>query len=230
MVMSIFSKRFALLALALLLAACAGTPEPAPAPEPVAEPVVVETETPQADSAAETAAEAAPAPEPEPVDFNQQFYEEAIAALKGGDTPLALELLLQVSADAPDKPFVFTNLGLAYFKLQKLDLAEQSFQRAVELNAKDAVAHNHLGILQRHKGQFEDARSRYQRAIEINGDYARAYLNLGILFDIYLQDLEQALQHYRKYQSLITKEDSQVAGWIVDIERRLKSGGAQSQG
>ncbi len=226
MFMSIFNKRLAPLLLTLLLAACAGTPEPVPAPavEPVAEPVT-EPEIP-----AGTEPEAEAVPEAEPVDYNQQFYEEAVAALKGGDTALALELLRQVSSDAPDKPFVFTNLGLAYFKLQKLDMAEQAFQQAVEINDDDAVAHNHLGILQRHKGEFQDARNRYQRAIEINANYARAHLNLGILFDIYLQDLDQALQHYRKYQSLVSEEDTQVAGWIVDIERRLKSGGAASQG
>ena len=228
MFMSIFDKRLAPLLLTLLLAACAGTPEPVPAPavEPVAEPVT----EPEIPAGTEPEAEAGAVPEAEPVDYNQQFYEEAVAALKGGDTALALELLRQVSSDAPDKPFVFTNLGLAYFKLQKLDLAEQAFQQAVEINDDDAVAHNHLGILQRHKGEFQDARNRYQRAIEINANYARAHLNLGILFDIYLQDLDQALQHYRKYQSLVSEEDTQVAGWIVDIERRLKSGGAASQG
>ena len=228
MFMSIFNKRLAPLLLTLLLAACAGTPEPVPAPavEPVAEPVT----EPEIPAGTEPEAEAGAVPEAEPVDYNQQFYEEAVAALKGGDTALALELLRQVSSDAPDKPFVFTNLGLAYFKLQKLDMAEQAFQQAVEINDDDAVAHNHLGILQRHKGEFQDARNRYQRAIEINANYARAHLNLGILFDIYLQDLDQALQHYRKYQSLVSEEDTQVAGWIVDIERRLKSGGAASQG
>ena len=46
-------------------------------------------------------------------------------------------------------------------------------------------------------------------------------MNLGILFDLYLQDLEQALAHYRRYQELMSEENEQVAGWIVDIERRL---------
>ena len=225
--MSIFNNKNWLLLIVLLGVTACGTKTPA-VPAPVApKPVAEQPEAaPEAAPATETAAE--PEPEPEPVDFNQQFYEEAVTALKGGDTAAALELLLQVSRDAPEKPFIFTNLGLAYFKLQKLDLAEQAFTQALERNADDAVAHNHLGILQRQKGQFEDARNRYQRAIEIKDDYARAYLNLGILFDIYLQDLEKALQHYRKYQSLINEEDSQVAGWIVDIERRLKSGNAQS--
>ena len=228
MSMSKFSKRILILLFVLAVGACASKPEPVPAPEPEPVPEAkiesIEPETTAPEAEAEAPVVVAP------IDYNQQFYEEAIAALKNGQTENAIDLLVQVSSDAPDKPFVFTNLGLAYYRLQKLDLAEQAFQQALEQNDDDAVAHNHLGILQRHKGQFEQARTRYERAIDINGEYARAYLNLGILFDIYLQDLEKALQHYRKYQSLISKEDSQVAGWIVDIERRIKSGGTQSQG
>jgi tetratricopeptide (TPR) repeat protein len=160
---------------------------------------------------------------PEAVDFYQQFYTEAVTSLKNGDTEQALELLIQVSTDAPDKPYVFTNLGLAYFKLEKLELAEEAFQEAIIRSNKDAVAYNHLGILQRYKGQFEEARNQYQRALRIDSGYALAHLNLGILFDLYLQDLKLALQHYQQYQALTDKEDSQVAGWIVDIQRRLKS-------
>ena len=217
MFMSKFNKLALMAFAALIVSACGTTPEPAPAPAPAPEPVV-------------EAQPEAPPPEPEPIDFNQQFYEDAVAALKQGKHDQALELLLQVSRDAPDKPFIFTNLGLTYFKLQKLDLAEEAFLQAIERNSRDAVAHNHLGILQRHKGEFKNALERYQRAIEIDSDYARAHLNLGILFDIYLQDLERALKQYQKYQALISEEDSQVAGWIVDIERRLKSNTPKSQG
>jgi len=214
MLMSKFSKRLGLSLMLAILSACSSLPEP--------EPVVVE-------------AEVAPVPvepvaEPEPVDLNQQAYTEAITALKGGKADLALELLLQVSREAPDKPHVFTNLGLVYFKLQKSDLAEKAFQQAIEMNSKDAVAYNHLGILQRQKGQFEEALKQYQRAIQIDRNYARAHLNLGILFDIYLQDLGKALQQYEKYQALTSEEDSQVTGWIVDIQRQIKSSAAKSQG
>ncbi len=216
--MSIFNNKTILLsALLLLLTACSSTPEPVP------EPVV---ETPPA---IEESVEAEVI-EPEPVDFNQQFYEEAVVSLKKGETELALELLVQVSNDAPEKPWVFTNLGLAYFKLKQLDLAEQAFKQAIARNSKDAVANNHLGVLLRQKGQFKDALSRYQRAIQIDSDYAPAYLNLGILLDIYLQDLKLALKQYQTYQSLTGAEDKLVAGWIVDIERRLKSTTSKSQG
>jgi tetratricopeptide (TPR) repeat protein len=224
--MSIFNSRTILALTMLLLAACQSAPETSPAPEPTVEPAPV-TGAAGVDPKTESLATE---PAPEPIDFYQQFYTEAIASLKNGNTDRALELLVQVSTDAPDKPYIFTNLGLAYFKLQKLDLAEQAFQEAINRNNKDSVAYTHLGILQRYKGQFEEARNQYQRAIRIDSDYALAHLNLGILFDLYLQDLKLALQHYQKYQALIIEEDSQVAGWITDIQRRLKTATATAQG
>ncbi len=230
--MSIFNNRKACLLLVALLAACQGGPDQQPAPEPTVE--AAPESAPETavevlpDTAAEDAATQEPLPEAE--DFNQKFYQEAVASLKSGKTELALELLKQVSVDAPDKLYVFTNLGLAYFKLQKLELAEQAFQTAVKRNVDDAVAHNHLGILHRQKGEFVAARERYQRAIKIDSKYALAHLNLGILFDIYFQDLKLALRHYQKYQALTGTENSQVSGWITDIERRLKSSATSTQG
>ena len=215
MLMSKFSKSTLAIVLITLLAACQGGPERAPEPAPAIE---------AAPAGEEAAAEAQP--EPEPVDFNQQFYEEAVTSLKNGESGIALELLFKVSSDAPDKPYVFTNLGLTYLKLQKPELAEQAFQEAIKRDDDDAVAHNHLGIMLRQKGEFEAARSHYQQALKIDSGYALAHLNIGILYDIYFQDLKLALRHYQRYQALIGEENSQVAGWIVDIERRLKSGAA----
>ncbi len=211
MPMSKFS-RLAAIGVTLILAACASAPEPAPAPAPA--PVT------EAQAAAQAAAAAAEA--------EQKRYAKAIETLKAGKAERAVELLLEVSRRAPDQPFVFTNLGLAYFKLERFELAEEAFAQALARNSRDAVAHNHLGILERRKGQFEAALERYRSAIAIDRDYARAHLNLGILFDIYLQDLEKALAQYQKYQSLVPEQDKQVAGWILDIERRLKSGAARS--
>ncbi len=213
-----YSKALPLLIGLLLMAACSSTPGPQPAPEPV----VAAPAEPAGASTAETIAE------PEPTDLNQLAYDEAITSLKQGNVEQALDLLLEVSREAPDKPYIFTNLGLAYLKLQQLDEAEKAFRQALEQNDRDAVAHNHLGILQRQKGEFAEALERYRRAIEIDDDYAQAHLNLGILYDLYLQDLEKALRQYETYLSLISEENSQVSGWITDIQRQLKSAGAQS--
>ena len=225
--MSKYSSQIIALLLAALLSACQSVSEPAA--EVISTPGAV-VETASIDKATTSADEPITELEPEPLDLDQLDYEQALAALKNDAAEQALPLLTRLSLDAPDKPRLFTNLGLAYFRLQQAELAEQAFQQAIARNPDDAVAHNHLGILQRRQGRFDDALLEYQRAIEIDSKYARAYLNLGILFDLYLQDLDKALQQYRKYQDLTSKENTQVAGWIVDIERRLKSTTKQKQG
>lgn len=233
--MSKFNSHVIALLLLALLSACQSLPDPKTKAVSEAEVSAAEVGQgnemePDAQVTAEVIAVVEPQVEPEPVDLAQQDYLRAIATLKSGDTAEALELLLHLSREAPDKPNVFTNLGLAYFQLQQGELAEQAFVQALARNADDAIAHNHLGILKRRKGQFQDALLEYQRAIEIDAEYARAHLNLGILFDLYLQDLEKALQQYRKYLELTSDENAQVAGWIVDIERRLKSTTRNKQG
>jgi tetratricopeptide (TPR) repeat protein len=229
--MSKFNSHIIALGFLALLSACQSLPDPEA--EVVSDAQVPANEVGQSNEVepvAEIAVEIESQVEPELVDFAQQDYRQAIAALKNGATAKALELLLRLSREAPDKPNVFTNLGLAYFQLRQAELAEQAFTQALARNADDAIAHNHLGILKRRKGQFQDALLEYQRAIEIDVEYARAHLNLGILFDLYLQDLEKALQQYRKYLDLTNEENAQVAGWIIDIERRLKSTTRQKQG
>jgi Flp pilus assembly protein TadD len=207
--MLISSSRLLALFLVALLAACQSVPQPASEIAPA--------------TAAGPAVEIEPLSVPEPVDPDQQLYQQALQALKNGDTEIALEALTQLSESAPDKPYLFTNLGLAHFKLEQVEAAELAFMEAITRDANDAVAHNHLGILQRRKGQFQQALQQYQRALEIDANYATAHLNLGILFDLYLQDLNMALRHYQTYRSLSSGDDTQVDGWIVDIERRLKT-------
>ncbi len=161
----------------------------------------------------------------EPVtDQNLIDYESAIEQLKTGKFEKATMALEQLSIKTPEMEYLFTNLGLAYFRQKNYQQAEAAFERAISQNKSDAVAYNHLGILTRMKGEFNNARLNYETAINIDHEYAPAYLNLGILFDIYLQDLKQALSQYEKFQALTDNEDKTVAGWIVDIKRRLKLG------
>lgn len=202
--MSTLIKRLMITLAIFSIAACQSTPKPDPVPEPVVL--------------------------PEPIDLNLQSYEKALSALKTGDTALAVELLENVIAVAPNYQHIFTNLGLAYFKQENYDQAEQAFLLALESDTRNATAYNHLGIIKRIQGKFGQAKQSYEKAIAFDPDYANAYLNLGVLYDIYLQDLEMALRQYEKYQTLITKRNESVATWIIDIQRRIKSAKAQSQG
>jgi tetratricopeptide (TPR) repeat protein len=169
-------------------------------------------------------------PEAKAIDINQKTYEEAVEALKNNQIDFAIELLIQVTTSAPELEFAFTNLGLAYFKLEDFKQSEQTFQKAISTNIYDSVSYNHLGIIQRLHGDFANAKTSYEKAVSINNDYADAYLNLGTLYDIYLQDLNPALKQYEKYQSLTNNENKLVKGWITDIQRQLKANKKKTKG
>ena len=150
-------------------------------------------------------------------------YSRAISAVKAGQDKKAIQLFTGLTRDYPDFAASFTNLGLLYLKQEKLTEAEHAFNQAIILNPADAIAYNHLGIVLRQRGQFAQARNAYEKALGINATYASAHLNLGILNDLYLQNLDTALQHYQRYQDLTGDRDKQVAKWIIDLERRVQA-------
>lgn len=71
--------------------------------------------------------------------------------------------------------------GMSAVKKNKTDEAVESFQKAVEVYPKYAVAWNELGKLQVRQGQVEAARKSYQSAIEADPKFVEPYLQLSLL-------------------------------------------------
>ncbi len=151
----------------------------------------------------------------------QAAYERARWSVQAGRDQEAMDLFRQMTQKWPDLEIGHVNLGLLLLRAGKTDEALAALERAVQLRPDDAVAWNHLGIALRHKGQFHKALDAYRQALKIRPDYANAYRNLGILYDIYLQELPQALDAYKRYQQLTGGDDETVKKWIVDLERRV---------
>ncbi len=153
----------------------------------------------------------------------RQEYETALEAMRAGNNDKAKTLLTSLAQTYPTLSGPQTNLGLIYFREGKIDEAEAAFKQAIKVNPNSAVSYNHLGIINRGKGNFTEARDNYAQALQINSDYAYAHLNIGILYDLYLGELDKALQHYQRFQELSPEKDPEVDKWIVDLERRIKS-------
>jgi len=182
----------------LLLAACAGT-------EPVSEaPVVVKKELPKVDPKVAAA------------------YESALSAMRAGKAAQAEKALQQLAEQYPNYSGPQANLGILYFHQNKLEKAKAAFQASLEINPKNVVSLNHLGIISRGAGEFKQAQVYYEKALGIDPDYAFAHLNYGILLELYMGKLPEALKHYQRYQELTPKEDIEVKKWIIDLGRRAK--------
>lgn len=146
---------------------------------------------------------------------------QTVYAGKIDEAALQLE---QLAATYPTLSVPYINEGLMYLKANQFEAAERAFKHAVERDANSAIANNYLGVSQRNLGKFKDAEAAYLAAVGADDNYANAHLNLGVLYDMYLQQPEQALSHFEKYQQLTTTPDSRVAGWVKELRTRTGAG------
>ena len=161
---------------------------------------------------------------PPPVDIPSEAkneYTKALAALNSGDDEQATIYLTGMTRKYPNLPGPFVNLGILYLKKGRYEDAKNALLQATTVKPGDAVAQTHLGIAYRNLGEFKLAEQSYQEALKAQPNYAYAHLNAGILYDIYLQELPKALQHYEQYKALNSGSDELVEKWIIDLKRRV---------
>ena len=162
----------------------------------------------------------------EPVSVSEAVrmeYDRALLLLGQGRVDEGLAVLEGVVTNAPDVSGPRIDLGIAWHRKGDLEKAEQHLLQALELNPDHPVAHNELGIIYRKTGRFAEARKSYEAALATFPGYHHARRNLGVLCDLYLADLECALDSYEAYMETVP-EDPQAAMWIADLENRIGQG------
>jgi Flp pilus assembly protein TadD len=150
-------------------------------------------------------------------------YERALALLRQARYEEGIPLLVAVTEAAPDVTAPYVDLGIAYEQSGDLERAEQALGTAALLSPDHPIVHNELGILYRRTGRFAEARESYEKALSVFSDFHFARRNLAVLCDLYLADLECALQNYTAYMQSVD-EDPEVEIWINDIRNRLGNG------
>jgi tetratricopeptide (TPR) repeat protein len=148
-------------------------------------------------------------------------YESAVGMLKQERYEPGIALLLKMTENMPALTAAHIDLGIAYARTGDLDRAEASLNQALQLDPKQLVAYNELGMVQRRKTQFAKARASYEAALAKSADFQYAHRNLAILCDLYLGDYTCAMEHYEAY-SRIVPDDTEVVKWMADLRNRAK--------
>jgi Flp pilus assembly protein TadD len=147
-------------------------------------------------------------------------YERALTLLRQERYAEGIAILVAVIEMAPEVTAPYVDLGIAYERSGDAERARETLEKAALLSPDHPIVQNELGILYRRNGQFADARASYEKALTVFPDFHYARRNLAVLCDLYLADLECALQHYTSYLDSVG-EDSEVEIWIADIRNRL---------
>lgn len=154
-------------------------------------------------------------------------FDRALAAMERGDHSQAQQWLSAMTEQYPALSGPWVNLAKIHSEQGRVAEAKAALEQALSINPNNLDAYNQLALLQREAGAFEAAEQSYRQALTVWPFHAQSHLNLGILLDLYRGEGEQALLHYRAYQQRQDEPDRRVAGWIVDLERRLAEEEAQ---
>jgi tetratricopeptide (TPR) repeat protein len=151
----------------------------------------------------------------------ESAFRAAVNEMQHENWHAAAERLQAITAQDPQLPGAWVNLGIAHVQLGDAAAAEADFHHALELNAQHAESWNQLGMLYRRSNRLEDAQQAYLEALKAAPDHVDAHWNLAILYDRFLPDPAQALAHYTRYQQLTQSTDPQLQQWIAGLQEQL---------
>ena len=122
---------------------------------------------------------AAPAPTP---NFQQQINE--LKAVVAGD---------------PNNRQAWVALGNAYFDSDRPMESIEAYQKALDLNARDANVLTDQGVMFRRLGWFDRAIDNFTKANQADPNHATSLYNLGITYRYDLQDFAKAQEAWTKF-------------------------------
>lgn len=82
----------------------------------------------------------------------------------------------------PDFHPAHNNLGVLYMGQEKIELARQSFQKALSINSGYAKSHNNLGLIYMKNKSLDKAEEAFLSALENQPGFVEAYNNLGMVY------------------------------------------------
>ncbi|NJM73616.1 MAG: tetratricopeptide repeat protein, partial [Scytonema sp. RU_4_4] len=113
---------------------------------------------------------------------NPNLYNEKWVVLKGLKRYAQASAAINKAIEISPRAAFYSNRGNLYYELQKWELAEADYNKAIAINPQLALAYNNRGNLYSELQKWQLAEADYTKAIAINPTYAQAYNNRGNLY------------------------------------------------
>jgi len=152
-------------------------------------------------------------------------YANALGDIKANRLTQAQTALNTLADKHPELAGPWANLALIDIKNNDYAKAREHLDKALARDANMAQAYNLLGYVDKKQGKISQAMDDYTKAIAKKPDYALAHFNLALLYDIYLQDIPNAVRHYKRYLELTGNQDKKTVEWVKELESSGKQQG-----
>ncbi len=155
---------------------------------------------------------------------DEHEYLSGIDALSIKDYAAAKKFFTRFADKYPGLSGAYLNLAFIAFRQKEYEEANRLTSRVLRLNPEHAQAHHLRALLHQHNGRIRRAEKDFKKAIELKPGYAIAHYNLALLYDIFLQELVLAIEHYSIYLELLDREDEETQNWIKHLKNTLANG------
>ena len=112
-----------------------------------------------------------------------------------GDLDKALEYLDKAEQAEPRLPGLHLQLGQTYLRMRRNEEAVRAFERALDIDGDNALAHEGLATALTRLHRYDDAADHALSAVELVHDMPRAHLRLGVTLTR-LELYEQAVEAF----------------------------------
>ena len=127
----------------------------------------------------------------------QEQIDYVLNLFKSDQIQQALDFIDTLSKDYPDESLLFNIRGACYAGLGQLDIAVQSYEKALSIKPDYAKAHYNLGSVLQELDKLHDSAKSYENAIALEPENAQAHNNLSLVLRE-LDQLEEAEASCRK--------------------------------
>ncbi len=134
-----------------------------------------------------------------------ETLEKGILTLTQNQYQLAVVFLENAAVAMPNNQSASYNLGIAYWKLGRLQQAADAFEKSAKLSTTDARPYEFLGYILGKMGKWDDARSALRKALSISKDSPQILTSLAVVEcgkgdnDSAFSHLNQAILHNSDY-------------------------------
>jgi tetratricopeptide (TPR) repeat protein len=152
---------------------------------------------------------------------DQSLYDQGIEAISAKDFDTATPIFKGLVLAYPKLAGAYVNLALIEGQKDNSSEALAYYEKALDVNSENIDALIQLANHYQSKGDFLKTKGLLLRALDIEAGHTMVNYNLGVLFELYLQDYDRAIDHYKVYVATSGSEDVKtVERWIKMLERK----------